>query len=448
MKILACCAVLLAFVVSGCGLNMQKNYERIRPKLLAHNYDDAAGYVESVKESFYSKDNRLLYYMDKGMVLHLAKRYGDSNEALEQAKTAAEALWTESIGANAAAWVTTDNTLPYQGEDFEKVLIHLVAALNHIGLGSFSDARVEARQITNELELFNSKYDDTKNVYRDDAFSRWLSGRLAETDEDHTAANDAWIDYRKSLDVYEKDYEKRYGTAMPSVVVTDALRALQRLGPEFEAERRALQARYPQVRALPVDPRSEGQVVFLHLNGEAPYKVDRYWQTVAGGDPLRIAFPQFVPKQTMIQYARVKVKQNNTEAHTEKMEDITAIAVQNLADHMGRIQGKAIARAVAKYVAGKATQVAGARVGGNAGVAMQLAGAAWNVGNAVAEEADKRSWITLPAQVNVAELTVPSGAVTLDVEFMGPGGQVMEHAEFDTEVKPGQTVFLSYRTYH
>ena len=426
---------------------MQKNYDHIRPKLLAHNYDDAAGYVESVKESFYSRDNRLLYYMDKGMVLHLAKRYGDSNVALEQAKTAAEALWTESIGANAAAWVTTDNSLPYQGEDFEKVLLHFVAALNHIGLGSFSDARVEARQITNDLELYNSKYQETKNVYRDDAFSRWLSGRLAETDEEHTGVNDAWIDYRKALDIYEQDYEKRYGTAMPSVVVNDALRALQRLGPDFDDEYRRLQARYPQAQPVAVDRRSQGQIVFMHLNGEAPYKVDRYWQTLAGGDPLRIAFPQFVPKHTAIQYARVKVRQSNTEARTEKMEDITAIAIQNLADHMGRIQGKAIARAVAKYVAGKASQVAGSKVGGNAGLAMQLAGTAWNVGNAVAEEADKRSWITLPAQVNVAELTVPSGAVTLDVEFMGAGDQVLEHAEFDTEIKPGQTVFLNYRTY-
>ena len=72
------------------------------------------------------------------MALHLAKRYAESNEVLEQAKQAAEDLWTESIGENAAAWFTTDNSMSYQGEDFEKVAIHFVAAMNYIAEGNFS----------------------------------------------------------------------------------------------------------------------------------------------------------------------------------------------------------------------------------------------------------------------------------------------------------------------
>ena len=118
------------------------------------------------------------------MVLHLAQSYKASNAVMEQAKNAAEELWTESVGAHAASWVTTDNSLPYQGEDFEKVMLHLVAALNYIGLGDYDNARVEARQITAKLELYNQKYGDAKNIYSDDAFARWLSGRLGETSKD------------------------------------------------------------------------------------------------------------------------------------------------------------------------------------------------------------------------------------------------------------------------
>src|SRR5512141_2874548 len=156
----------------------------MRDKLHAHEYDDASKYIDSVKQDFYSEKNRLLYYMDKGMVLSLGKKYKESNQFLEKAKATAEELWTESISANAAAWLTTDNTIPYQGEDFEKVLIHFVAALNYIGLGNYESARVEARQMSEKLELYNSKYDekDGKNVYKDDAFARWLSGKLAESE--------------------------------------------------------------------------------------------------------------------------------------------------------------------------------------------------------------------------------------------------------------------------
>jgi hypothetical protein len=441
-------SALLVAVLGGCGLNMQKNYEHFRPKLLSHEYDEADKYLESVKESFYSKDNRLLYYMDKGMVLHLGKRYKDSNSFLEQAKTAAEELWTESIGANAEAWVTTDNSLPYQGEDFEKVLIHFVAALNHIGLGSYEDARVEARQITNDLELYNSKYDDAKNVYRDDAFSRWLSGRLSETDTDASSLNDAWIDYRKSLAVYETDYASRYGTALPQVMVSNALRTAEALGPDFRDEFQALRAKYPQVPYTSLKESKElGRVVFIHLNGEAPYKVDRFWTAQAGSDVLRIAYPEFVAKPHAITHARLRARENGAETRTELAEDITGIAVQNLNDHMGRIQTKAIARSVAKFLAGKVAQAAGNSQGGNAGAALWLAGAVWNAGNAVAEEADKRSWITLPGAVTVGELFVPPGPVNIDADFLGAGDAAYEHAEFSTEVKAGQTVFLTYRTY-
>lgn len=445
----ACWTVVVAGCMSaGCGLNMQKNYEQIRPKLLAHNYDDADKYVESVKDSFYSKDNRLLYYMDKGMVLHLAKKYPESNAAIEQAKTAAEELWTESVGKNAAAWVTTDNSLPYQGEDFEKVLIHFVAALNHMGAGSYSDARVEARQITNDLELYNSKYEDAKNAYKDDAFSRWLSGRLSETDhKDPGSLNEAWIDYRKAINVYETDYASRYNTPLPQVVIADALRAAEGLGREFKDEFNALRAKYPQVAfKTEKEVKELGTVVLIHLNGEAPYKKDEFWQAQAGSDILRIAFPQFVPKPHNITHAKMRT-QSGAETTTEVVENITDIAIQNLNDHMGRIQAKAITRAVAKFLAGKAAQAGGEHVGGNAGAALQVAGALWNIGNAVAEESDKRSWITLPAAVTVGELHVPPGPVTLDVDFLGNGEQAFEHAQMTTEVKAGETVFVTYRTY-
>ena len=113
--------------------------------------------------------NRLLYYMDRGMLLHLAGSYEASNQSLELAKKTAEALWTESIGAHAASWATTDNALPYQGEDFEKVMLHLVAALNYLAMGKISQAEVEARQITAKLELYNQQLGEASSVYRDDA---------------------------------------------------------------------------------------------------------------------------------------------------------------------------------------------------------------------------------------------------------------------------------------
>lgn len=441
-------AALLACVVAcGCGLNMQRNYAHMRPQLVSHQYEQAARYVESVKDTFYAKNNRLLYYMDRGMTLHLAGDYRASNAVLEQAKTAAEDLWTESVGAHAAAWVTTDNSLPYQGEDFEKVMLHLVAALNYLAVGAYDDARVEARQITAKLELYNQKYGEAKNYYSDDAFARWLSGRLGETAGDTQSLNDAWIDYRKALRVYARDYG-RYGQKAPRQAVADALQVLDRLGGDFADERKALHHDFPDI-AVPSAQQSKslGRVVLLHLNGEAPFKVDEFWTVWTGPDVLRIAYPRFVAKRPQIAYARVSLRGVAGYGYTEKAEDITAIAIQNLDDHMGRIKGRAIARALAKFAAGKTAQVVGAEQRSSTGELVAVGGLLWNWGNAIAEEADKRSWITLPAEIGIAEVWAVPGKATVDVDFMAPGDRVLEHAEFNIEIGAGQTTFLSYRTF-
>ena len=190
-----CLVVVWAVVLSGCGLSMHDHYSHVRPKLLERDFEGALAYVDSVKESFYGKDNALLYFMDKGSLLSDAKRYKESNACFEQAKDVAEALYTESIHKHIESYFTTDNALPYPGEDFEKVMLHVVSALNNVGASDLSSGLVEARQVSEQLTFLNDKY-ETKSVYKDDAFTRWLSGKIHEQDQgnDMQALNDAWID--------------------------------------------------------------------------------------------------------------------------------------------------------------------------------------------------------------------------------------------------------------
>ena len=74
------------------------HYVKMRPHLVSRNFDAANDYLEQTKKSFYkSEKNRLLFYMDKAMVLHHGGRYEESNVFLERGKIAAEELWTESV---------------------------------------------------------------------------------------------------------------------------------------------------------------------------------------------------------------------------------------------------------------------------------------------------------------------------------------------------------------
>jgi uncharacterized protein len=325
-----------------------------------------------------------------------------------------------------------------------------VAALNFIGLGDYNGARVEARQVTSKLELFNTKYEEAPNAYKDDAFARWLSGRLGETEGGMEALNGAWIDYKKALAVYQTDYAERYALTVPELLVQDALRVLEALGPDFKQEFDEVRGRFPNVQYVNQnDAKAKAGIVFVHMNGEAPYKVDQFWEAQANDELIRIAYPQFVAKAHSIQRARI-VAGGAPVAQTEMAQPITAIAVQNLADHMGRIQAKAIARAVAKYIAAKAAQAAGNAVGdknSGLGAALWLAGAAFQVASYVAEEADKRSWITLPSDIFVGQAFIDPATTSLDVEFLDAAGNVVERAAIPVELKAGETKFVSYRTF-
>lgn len=89
------------------------------------DYARARLFLEKNKAN-YGKNNILLYYLDKGMVLHLAGEHKESSLAFEQAKAEYERLYTKSASGIIASWLLNEYTAPYSGEDFERVLINVL----------------------------------------------------------------------------------------------------------------------------------------------------------------------------------------------------------------------------------------------------------------------------------------------------------------------------------
>lgn len=128
-------------------------------------------------ESEYGPRNRLLYSMDRGMTLHLAGEYMQSNARLEAAAQEVERLYTRTIRTETAAFLTNDNVLPYEGDPYEHVMINIIKALNYAAMGQLMDAVVEARQIDHRLNVLSDTAKE-KDGYREDAFARYLTGVL------------------------------------------------------------------------------------------------------------------------------------------------------------------------------------------------------------------------------------------------------------------------------
>jgi len=417
-------------------------------------------------QDVYGSKSTALYLMDKGMVQYLAGRYTDSIQSLSAAEALTEDLYTRRIRTEVEAFLTSDNALPYEGEDFEKVLLNVFMALNYVHLRRWDDALVEVRKVDHKLTVLADR-NRARMTYTKDALARYLSGILYEATGD---LSNAFVAYRLALEAFEY-YRKSYGTAVPDLVRQDLLRVSAALGlnQEHQEYRQAFPGIMWQTESA---SQSNGELVFITHAGLAPLKRDLFVDIPFGVDALavvlatkpyerydsrdqrvaqsilygltgrvvRLAIPQFMPRRSMIAYTEAVILAGETRyaARSALMEDITAIAVKDLDDRLLRTTVKAAARAAWKYALAEAIRVGvresfgdkntGALAGAVAGViARSLAIAS--------EEADKRSWATLPDRIFVGRLRVPPGTYDVELRHIGIYGGVAA-----TQVLKGVTI--------
>jgi hypothetical protein len=428
---------LLAFVLlAGCGPSVNR-YALIETSLRAHNPKGADAIVQSAEKEYGDK-SRLLYGMDRGMTLHLAGDYQQSNAVLEQAEEELDRLYTRKIRTETLAFMTNDTALPYEGDPYEQVLINVLKALNYAVLGQWQDALVEARRIDHRLNVLSDRTTE-KNAYRDDGFARYLSGILYESTGE---VNDAFIAYRKAYEAFEATRTWSH-TPVPSQLPIDLLRTAEAL--HFTQELSGYQSLFPDTEWTTSDALQElAQVVVISYNGRAPRKEDRFIDlpisldalqlvllnrgfsqsernrgvdTVLyglNGQVVRVALPRLVPQKTHVPLDRVSLIPDNGTAvtvNTELVHNVTALADKALSERMAVITSKALARAATKFAMAEATtrgaqQAAGKDAGPWVGLLVGLLAKGWAVAS---EEADKRSWQTLPDEIHLARAWVPPG---------------------------------------
>jgi hypothetical protein len=229
--------LIFLFFITSCGIS-KGYYAKVHNSMVLKNYAEADNVILKGKEE-YGERNSLLYFLDRGIVLHLQGKYKESNEFFNLAEKRVDELYTIRLSKEAGGLILNDNVIPYSGEDFERVIINVFSSLNYLYLNEWDEALVECRKVDKKLELYNSKYEQ-KNVYKEDAFIRYLSGLLFEAKGE---VNDAFIDYRKSLSIYQ-DYQKEYNVSLPPLIPLDLIRTSSLLG--FQEEHEEYSRKFPK----------------------------------------------------------------------------------------------------------------------------------------------------------------------------------------------------------
>jgi len=428
--------ILSAVLLSSCSYAPTVQ-PQVNALVVAERFSNALKVLEEQKDG-YGESNSLLYLLDKALVLHLAGQYEQSAEVFEQAKIEYDILYTRSISTISKSWLTNDYALPYTGEDFERVLINIFQALNFAAMGNIDEALVEARDVDSTLNAINAQYPvGQKNVYKDDAFARLLMGLLYEARGTGQGFNDAFISFEKAWQSYKNEYQPQYNLGVPKVLKQGLLRTSFVMG---RAEYSRYQKLFKDLAPLRQPASGEpGVLVLVHYHGLSPLKLQSSFVLPLPGRYLgKLAFPRYHQRRTEDHPFNLEVRGKNgnkISVTTELGEDIEAIAIKNLADRKVRIISKAVSRSAGKYFAARAAEQQVSEQGGD--TVGEVFNYGMNLNNVYSEQADLRSWQTLPAQIRIARISLDSGEYELFLNGKSIGSVLIE---------PGATRFFLTRT--
>ena len=390
---------------TGCA-SYQSKVNEAREALKVGDTSKAVADLEPLAKK--ENDDQLVYLLDYATALQIQGKYKESQDAFNRAERMADIQDYHSISRIASSLVLSEGMVQYKGDDFEKVMINAMNAINYLDAGNLDEALVEVRKLN--LKLYKYKTEAKRN-YEQNPFAFYLSAVIWEAGRNW---DDAYIAYKNTYDLIPDFPPLRL----------DLIRAAARAQrPEELAD---WKKKFPEVKLPPFD-KSMGEIVFILEQGWGPRKQPR------PGNPR---FPHLVPYRTRTQAARVEVD-GVSRGETERVFNVQDIAIKTLDDDFARL--------IATRVAGVATKAVLADQLRQRNGALGLV--AWVALNA-ADQADLRQWSTLPQTLQIARVPIKAGrykfkAVGLDGSGSNSGDQMPER---EITVKAGEKTFLSWRS--
>jgi hypothetical protein len=433
--------VLVLALSTGCAA-WQDHNRKTRDERIAFaegRFDDALADMEPEKGN---KLDGLCFQLDSGVVAQVGGRWDTSNKDFEQAEQTIQGfedrgLTGSVIAEDIGSIAVNEKTIPYKGEDFEKILVPVLRSRNYLLTGQLEDAMVEARRIWNQQDIVKQLHAkelqesqaeaDRRNVdtsrvgiegkvvYPEGAlrspesiyeitYAHWLSGIISEKNghyDDAYIAMKAAAKIRPELKFIERDMMR--------------LAILRGDRPGYGEIQRA----YPDV-ALP--GKDDGSVALLFDCGWAPHKRELKIFLPSFNTFGAIAIPLYEETPNPAAYARLVLGDRGF--NTQVLSNLEAIAFKYHHDKLSLMILKQILRTAIKMAAGEGAAAA-VRQGGKSDLGGLAAGLTVGIYNYVSEQADLRAWLDLPQTFQAIRAWVPPGTYDARVELCDGGGGVL-----------------------
>jgi hypothetical protein len=412
---------LFCLSLSGCAFNSVFINYPSQIKDIKQDLNTQAGPKLDELTDNISGNDGLLYAQEAGRVAQITGNFSASKGYYHSAMLAYQAfddkakLSLSNVGANASSLVLNDNSIPYRGPGFERIMLHQYQALNYLFSGDAQGALVEVRR-SNELQASEQKrYEKSQESVQSmangaidaevnrlssaagtvtssflNAYSYYTTGILHELIGE---PNDAFIDYRKAAQISPNN---------PSLQ-QDLVRLAKQLGMEDYEDYRRRWGDVSEPKA------SDGQVIFMVERGfvpekqsiTIPFRLHDNWQTASmatympGGLTLPASAIRGLPSPLL----------------ASPIANIDALAINALKEDLPAALVRQALRVYTKSEMARKVSSDSKRRQNE----LDAASIVMQIFNVVSEQADRRSWLTLPRQAQIARQHVPAGSYTVSV---------------------------------
>ncbi|MDB2425910.1 hypothetical protein N9W41_00025 [bacterium] len=391
----------------GCA-TYQLDVHQAKSFLKSHQPEKAAEQLRPLASE--SSDDQLVYLLDYATSLQLAEKYKESTKAFLAADQIADYKDYHSISKIAGSLVLNEGMVQYKGEDFEKVMINVMLAINFLMEKKYDSALVEAKKINQKLNYFIG---EGKKKYALNELGFYLSAMVWEINKKWT---DAYIDYKQAYDI-----NPRIAGIGEDLIRTSAL--AQRWGDNKKWVRK-----FPEVKFKKEwKDRNYGELIVLYQQGWSPKKVAR---------PDNYRFPMFTPVYAGTRQLSISIDGSNIKQRSRMVYHSGRAAIKALDEQYAALVAKRMAGVVVK------NQIAQRLDKDNKG----LGSLAWIIMN-VADQADLRHWSTLPNSFQVSRVFLKAGKYKVNMEGLteyGESGELFDAKE--VQIKKGRKTFINVRS--
>ena len=396
--------------------------------------------VDTVLSSDINGDDAVLARAERGRI---AQIQGDSVASVPEFKGAIEKIKeleerakisASDVGAHGAALVINDNLIPYEPAGFEKVLVYHFQALNYLMQGKLEAAGVEVRRANAEQvralkehqqELTKAEGQAREKGFASSDFVAGINQSLGDSQavaalvknsfqnaytfymsavvhELMNESNDAYIDYKKALEIAPENgfIQRDVARLAKSLSMTDDISKFSKRFPEAFA-------------AAKERDKAKTEVIVLFEDGLVPGKSSLSFPIpipIPGAPGLTtVSIPTLEASVSPVYPVILKVGDIEL-ARSQRICAIDALAVKAYEESAPAMITRQVIRAAIK---GAASSLASQHGGEWGGVAVSAF-------NTVTENADIRSWRSLPQNAQVLRAQVAPGS-TIELVHEGSG---------------------------